>query len=272
MTMLPENLSECAFVDHELDAQFGGVGAAASERLRRHLAECARCRLLYQWMLETPAAPPTEAAASPELYRNISRALQSSARPVRALPSSATLFLQFAAMLALFAGLARAMAGVAGFRRMNLTQLSGMSAILLLGATLLAVSLVRQMIPGRLQRFSAKTILPALTTAFLLGVALLFPFRAPEAFLARGLHCLGLGLLMSVAVAIPFAFFARRGAIQRMGVMGATLGASAGLFSVAVLQFSCSHQDLGHLLVWHGLVLAASILLGACLALTRRHA
>jgi hypothetical protein len=41
-----------------------------------------------------------------------------------------------------------------------------------------------------------------------------------------------------------------------MSAMGATLGATAGLLGVTVLQVKCPHQEALHLLVWHGSVLA----------------
>ena len=262
MRILPQPESECAFVDHELDTRFGNTAASISERLRHHLGDCARCRRLYQWVLQ----PSNEPDASPDLYRNISRTLQTSATPVRALPSSRILVLQLAGVFLLLAALALAMAGVEGLRRMNLIQLSGIGAVLLSGAALVSLSLVWQMIPGSLNRYSARTVLPLVAAAFLIGIAVLFPWRAPEAFWSRGSHCLGLGLLMSAASALPFGLLVRRGAPEANAVMGATLGAFAGLLSVAVLQFSCAHQDLGHLFFWHGSVLAGSIVAGAAIA------
>jgi hypothetical protein len=46
-------------------------------------------------------------------------------------------------------------------------------------------------------------------------------------------------------------------------LLGATLGAIAGLLAVTVLQYTCELQDIGHLLVWHGGVLVLSTLAGA---------
>jgi hypothetical protein len=262
-----ETASECSFVDRELDRQCEERGTATSERLRRHIDGCDRCRRIYGWMLATPPDPEP----SPEVYRDILHALKSSTRPVRALPFSGTLVLQGWAVFLLFAALALVMTGVAGIGQMARTQMFGVSAIFLAGTALLSLSLVWQMIPGSLQRYPTRVILPALVAGFILGIVLLFPWRAPEAFLARGWHCLGSGSLMSGVAAVMFWLFARRGAPLSIGAMGATLGACAGLVSVTVLQFACSHQDLGHLLIWLGAVLAGSIVIGAGIAYGLQH-
>jgi len=259
--MLKDAVSECALFDRELDRQFGERRPVASERLRRHLDDCEHCRQLYRWMLE--ARPADD---SPDSYPEILHTLKSSARPVRALPSSGILVLQFWVVFLLFAAMAVAMTGIAGIRQMSLTQMFGMSAIFLLGTALLSLSLVWQMIPGSLQRYATRVIAPTLAAGFLLGVVLLFPWQAPQAFLARGWHCLNTGFLMSGAAAFVFWIFAGRGTTLGIGAMGATLGGCAGLVSVTVLQFACSHQDLGHLVVWHGAVLAGSIILGVGIA------
>jgi hypothetical protein len=262
MRLPAETASECSFVDRELDRQFSEKSALDSERLRRHLAECDRCRQLYRWMLE----PPTDAEPPPDSYSHILHSLKSSARPVRALPSSARLVLQLWAVFLSLAALALTMVGIAGLGQMAPTQMFGMSAILLIGTALLSLSVVWQMIPGSLLRYPTNIIPATLAALFGLGIVLLFPWRAPEAFLARGWHCLGTGFLMSGLAAVMFWLFARRGAMLGIGAMGATLGACAGLVSVTVLQFACSHQDIGHLLVWHGAVLAGSIAAGVGVA------
>ena len=43
-------------------------------------------------------------------------------------------------------------------------------------------------------------------------------------------------------------------------------GAIASLFGATVLQFTCNRQEAGHLLVWHGGVFVASILMGVLIA------
>jgi len=137
-----------------------------------------------------------------------------------------------------------------------------MGVVLFTSTGLLAWTLVWQMIPGSLQRYSAKLLVPILAAALLLGLVSFFPWRAPEAFLSRGWHCLETGLMISGLAAFVFWLFARRGAILGFRAMGAILGTCGGLVGVTALQVACTHQDLGHLMVWHGAVLATSIALG----------
>lgn len=138
--------------------------------------------------------------------------------------------------------------------------------VLALGVALLSMSLSWQMTPGSLQRIPPRTAAPILTAGFLIGIAVLFPWRAPEAFLTRGWPCLKAGLMMALPAAALFWLVVRRGAVLNVGTLGGTLGAIVGLLSATVLQFTCSLQEAGHLLVWHGGVLLASTILGVCIA------
>jgi hypothetical protein len=59
-----------------------------------------------------------------------------------------------------------------------------------------------------------------------------------------------------------------------MSALGATLGATAGLLGVIVLQLQCPHQEALHLVAWHGgvLILAtgAGIIIGRAVERFRR--
>jgi hypothetical protein len=150
-----------------------------------------------------------------------------------------------------------------GIDAMSLRQLAGVSAILALGAVLLSRSIAWQMTPGSRQRIPAWYAVAILGAGLLAGIVFLFPWKMPEAFLARGLHCLRVGLALAIPAAVLFWLLARRGAPLDLTTLGATLGAIAGLLSVTMLQFTCDLQNIGHLLVWHGGVLVISTLLGA---------
>jgi hypothetical protein len=158
------------------------------------------------------------------------------------------------------------MMGVAGLHQMGLPQLIGITVVLALGVALLSMSLSWQMTPGSLQRIPPRIAAPILTAGFLIGIAVLFPWRAPEAFLTRGWPCLKAGFMMALPAAALFWLLVRRGAVLNAGTLGGTLGAIVGLLSATVLQFTCSLQEAGHLLVWHGGVLLAWTILGVCIA------
>ena len=254
--------TDCALVDRELDRQFGARELGFSNEARRHFQECERCRRLYQWMTEEPVP----ADGSPELYGKIRSSLQPSLSPVAPQASPRSLAARFWTVFLLFALPAIGMMGIAGLRQMDLLQMIGITVVLIVGGLLLSLSLAWQMTPGSLQRISTKVAVAVLAAGFLLGTALLFPWHAPEAFFVPGWHCFKMGIALAVPTAFLFWLLARRGAPLAIGSLGATLGAIAGLFGATVLQFTCSRQEAGHLLVWHGAVLMASILLGVLIA------
>ena len=254
--------TDCASVDRELDTQFGARELGPSNEARQHFQECERCRRLYQWMTEKPIP----ADGSPELYRKIQSSLQPSLKPVAPQGSPRSLAARFCTVFLLFALPAIGMMGIAGLRQMDLLQMIGITVVLVVGGMLLSLSLAWQMTPGSLQQIPTKVAVPALAAGFLLGTALLFPWHAPETFFVPGWHCFKVGIAMAVPVSFLFWLLARRGAPLAIGSLGGTLGAIAGLFGATVLQFTCSRQEAGHLLVWHGGVLVASILMGVVIA------
>lgn len=255
-------ITECAEIDIEFDSQFGSDRQPLSELARRHLETCERCRKLYQWIQE-PAAGIGDSA---RLQSGIRNSLQNSLTSVAPIWSPRALVTQFAAIFLLLTVSVAVVMGVAGVFHMSRIQLVTITAFLIAGAGLLCRSLAWQMVPGSLHRYSPGMLAALLTVGFLLITAVLFPFREPEAFADRGWHCLKAGLLLAAPASLLFWILVRRGAMLRISALGASLGAAAGLVSVAVLQAACPYQDLAHLLVWHGSVLVLSILAGAGIA------
>jgi hypothetical protein len=161
-----------------------------------------------------------------------------------------------------------AILGFGGFHRMNSLQFTVVTAVLIGAIALLSASLARQMIPGTLQRFRTGVVFALLAAALVAGIALLFPWPAPVAFVARGWPCSMTGSMVAVLVGLEFWLLARRGAPLSAGALGGTIGAIAGLSAVTTLQFSCSRQEASHILVWHGGVLVISIIGGIVIART----
>src|SRR4029077_7430607 len=130
-------------------------------------------------------------------------------------------------------------------------ELLAMAALYATGVSLLAVSLAWQMRPGSYRRVSTTALLGAFGIGLLLGMALLFPWQSSPAFALEGWPCLLGGLGIAVPGALLLWLVVRRGAALSFTTLGATLGATAGLLGVTVLQFKCAHQEASHLLVWH---------------------
>jgi hypothetical protein len=256
----------CKLIDAELDRHFSASGRGArsvadpalSRESRQHLKECERCRGLYEWI----SADVAVVEATPELYGKIRNTLQATLEPVSPLPSTRTLAIRFLVAFGLFALPISGILGFAGFHRMGLVQLISVASILFVGAAALSFSLAWQMAPGSLKRFSPKVAVAVLGAGFLGCVAILFPWRTPNAFVAQGWPCSVMGASIAVPAAALFWLLVRRGVPLSGETLGGALGAIAGLLGVTVLQFSCSRQEAGHLLVWHGGVLVLTTLTG----------
>ena len=261
MKTLTELTPGCQAVDRELDRGFGAPRSNLSEQVRRHLEQCERCRMLYEW-----ASRGIPSSSSPELYGKIQSAIQASLQRVSPRPSARAIAFEFGAAFLLGAIPAAAMMGLGGVEKMNVFQLIAITVVLALGVALLALSLAWQVTPGSLRRISVRGAVSILVAGFIVGVVFLFPWHTPEAFLARGWPCLRLGLLMALPSALLFWLVARRRAPLEMKALGGTLGAISGLLGVSVLQFHCDRQETEHLLFWHGGVLLVSIAAGVLIA------
>ena len=249
----------CEQVDLAVDRQLGNAGLLPDVEL--HLQACPRCRALYTWM----AAKPPLAQVPPALAARITHSLAASLEPVQLLSPVSVSVLQILAVFGVFALTLVLLMGTAGASRMTIVEFVAMAALLATGVCLFAVSLAWQMRPGSYRRVSTTALLGAFGVGLLIGMALLFPWQSSPAFALEGWPCLLGGLGMAVPGALLLWLVVRRGAPLSVTAMGATLGATAGLLSVTVLQFRCPHQEASHLLVWHAGVLALTTASGILL-------
>ncbi len=261
--MATELKTDCRSLDAEFDGQWGRKGANLSADATRHIGECPRCLALYQSLYVEASLP--EQRVSPVVQRGITEEIRKSLTPVTPLGSTPVLAAQLAAAFLVISVVLASTMKLVGIPVMSGTQMVGMSAVLALGLIVISRSLAWQMTPGSRQTIPAWTAVAVLGMGLLIGMLVLFPVRTPQAFLARGLHCLRVGVLVAVPSAAIFWWLARRGAPLNLTTLGATLGALAGLVSVALLQVACDLQEMNHLVVWHGGVLLLTTLVGACM-------
>jgi len=254
--------ADCKRVDEELDRQFGSPAPALSEPARRHLDECERCRKLNEWIGHASSS----SSCRPETLASVHSRLSASLNPVSARPPLSILVFRFGIVVVSLALLAIGFMRRAGFSRMNVPQLIGITIVLLAGVMLLAVCLAWEITPGSLRRVSATMATAMAAGGFAACVLLLFPWWTPEAFFARGWPCLGEGLGLAGPAALLLWLVARRGALPGTGAFGGLLGAMAGLAGASVLQFACDRQEGEHLLFWHGGVLLISMAAGFLIA------
>jgi hypothetical protein len=184
-------------------------------------------------------------------------------RPVRSLPPAGLFLLAFALIfLSVVAGGAVRL-GADGWEVLSVEQKVVTFAALAASATLMAVSMVRQMAPGSKEAISA-TVLP-IGGFVVLMAAMGAVFRSEQelAFVANGLKCLRIGLQYSIPPIFLFWLLLRRGAVLFPGIAGAAAGGFAGLIGLSVLQISCPNLNTYHILVWHLGVILISALAGA---------
>ncbi len=194
---------------------------------------------------ETREAPETLVAA-------ISSRLRSGLQTVTPAPSPANMAVRLFLLISLVTLAVTSVMGLGGASQMTASQRILVCLALASGAALLAISLSWQMLPGSLQRFSPFAALAIALAGFVGTVVLLFPIRESEAM--AGFRCTRSGVVLAIPAAFLIWLLVRRGASQAYGLMGATIGGTAGLVSVAALQFHCAQQDMIHLSVWHGCV------------------
>jgi len=238
---------ECTQIDTVLDGQGGWPPAEA----RQHLDQCPRCRTLYTWMMEDSLT----VRISPALHQRIARPLLTSLRPVKPLPALRASITQIIVLFVVFSSALVTVMGTAGIARASLLQVVGIGVLIATGVYLFSVMLARQMRPGSYQPVPAHTVLAAFGLGLLTAMGVLFPWGAAPRFVAQGWPCLLGGMSVAIPAAALLWLIVRRGAPLSMRTMGATLGATAGLLGVTVLQVKCPHQEALHLLVWHGSVL-----------------
>lgn len=261
MDMSLTRASDCAGVDAEFDLQFQSSPPPLSSGARGHIAVCVRCRELHRWIVSKPAALDT----TPQLRDRARQRLLTNLRPVPAAPPARTSIVQFLIVYSVFSAAMVSVMGIAGIERMNGIQMLGIALILAIGITLFSAATAWYMVPGRHRRIPGNLLASAFGIGFLAGVALLFPWREPHAFLREGWQCSMGGIAVAAPAAVLFWLLVRRGAPLSAGALGASLGAMAGLAGMTVVQFQCTRLDALHLLVWHGGILAVSTAAGSAL-------
>jgi hypothetical protein len=150
--------------------------------------------------------------------------------------------------------------GINGLGALSVEQKVAVFSTLTVGALLLGLSVVRQMVPGSKRDLSVA----ALPAVILIGLALVivvsFQPREERSFVATGVICMKNGLAYSVPAALLLWMLLRRGAVLFPKVTGAAVGGLAGLVGMSVLEVNCVNVNVFHVLVWHwGVILIGSL-------------
>lgn len=247
----------CAAVDRLLSEGVPVAELRQRPDVQTHLAGCARCRQLFDW-LEQPAPAPE----LPSLEPRLRLLLRADLRPVQPMPS---LGRAIASALVLAAGLValHAMAmGLYGWEKLNTAQMGTFAALTGFALITSVYCLVSSLQPGTPRRIHPALPLLLLTAGLPAWTLWWFPFQWHQHFLRDGLPCLAAGLLVAgFTGAITFTL-ARRGYSTNWPLTGALIGLFGGAVAAIALQLSCPDHEVAHILVWHGLTLVISVLGG----------
>jgi len=194
-----------------------------------------------------------------EVLERITRQVSGSLRPVRILPSEATI------RLVLFLILVLVSIGGATCLGFGIDLWKPASPILWVVAVLgpqTATLTAAAMVPGSRKRFEPHVMLLSCTAAFAALFAVFTRDYRLDHFFSEGIVCLGLGALFAAAAGFLIWLVLRRGCVLDPPAAGISAGTLAGLAGFAFLELHCPIQKAAHLMVWHTAVIALSGLAG----------
>ena len=235
----------------------------------QHVDECEVCRLLVDALDKGHGG----LEPSTDRLKQIQATINEDLRAVRPMASSRVFLLGFMLITLVVVVTGSLVVGMKGWGALSRVQGTTVLAALTASTILLAISVVRQMVPGGKHSISPRLLPIGILALLIFVTAAIFPVQHESTFIPDGLTCLRTGLAYSIPVALVFWALLRRGAILYPMLMGAAAGGFAGLIGLGVLEVGCSNLNLFHVLVWHlGVILLCTLggmLLGAAVEFFR---
>lgn len=215
-----------------------------------HLFVCPGCKALWNFMTRSHL----DGQMPIRLRGSIVKAMRDDLRPVSPVPAGIMLVLGFVISFTLLVLAAVSVTGVQGAVTLQNWQHFGVLLVLGAGAVVLAVVLSREMVPAERSVISPGRAAVGVAVSLALSLALLFPWKVEDQFMAMGWHCGRRGLLFALPAALLFLLVLRRGTVLSPAAAGSLTGLLAGLVGVAVLHFNCIIHNAPHLVAWHAAV------------------
>jgi hypothetical protein len=226
-----------------------------------HLIHCDRCRSLTLLLDKAgDGFRPSET-----LLRRIQTDILEDLKPIRPLAPSPNLLFACAIIFLSVMAFGVLRLGMNGWVALSLVQRIVVFGTLAASAVLLAISMVRQMVPGSKHIFAPALLLVTIPVALMMVIAATFRSRQEPAFLASGAMCMKNGLTYSIPVGFLLWLIVRLGAILYSKLIGAVAGGLAGLAGLSTLEVNCPNLNVFHILVWHGGVMVIGSMGGALL-------
>jgi hypothetical protein len=199
------------------------------------------------------------------LLRRVKSGILKDLKPIRPLASFRTLLFGCAIIFLSVVGVGALLLGMNGWGALSLVQRIVMFVTLAASANLLAISMIRQMVPGSRHILAPAVLVVSILVLLLMVIAATFRSQPESAFLASGVMCMKNGLTYSIPAGFLLWLILRRGAILYPKLIGAVAGGLAGLAGLSVLEFNCPNLNVIHILVWHAGVVIIGSLGGALL-------
>jgi len=232
-----------------------------------HSVRCEGCRSLVRLLDATLELPEF----SESQLKQIQTGIAGNLKPVRPLPPSRFFLLAFALVFLSVVAVGALKIRTNGWVVLSMGQKIAVFATLAASAILLALSMVRQMVPGSKHAISPASLPIAILIALMLVMAAVFRTEEEFAFVANGLMCMRNGLAYSIPTAFLFWILLRRGAILFPKLVGAAAGGFAGLIGLSVIEINCPNLNGYHILAWHWGVVMISSLAGSVLGAAVRY-
>ena len=243
---------------HEMDGviSLGSGTSGFPPEAAKHVAGCERCRRLVRVLDQRPEG----LTPSPGRLKQIQTAMVEDLRPVRPLASARVFLFAFVIVFLTVVAVGYLRIGADGWGALRASQKIVVFAMLAAAAALLAVSMVRQMVPGSKHTVSPTLLPVGILVLLMIVMAVIFQSREESAFVSNGLMCLKSGLAYAIPGAFLFWLLLRRGAILSPRLVATTAGALAGLIGLTVLEVHCPNLNRYHILVCHlGVILISAL-------------
>jgi hypothetical protein len=192
--------------------------------------------------------------------RRINSGILQDLKPIRPLAPSHVLLLWCGIVFLAVVAVGVLLLGMNGWGALSLAQRIVLFVTLSVSALSLAISMVRQMVPGSRHIIAPAVVLVAIPVGLLLVIEALFRSQQEPAFFSIGVMCAKNGLTYSIPAGFLLWLILRRGAILYPRLTGAVAGGLASLAGLSVLEINCANLNVFHLLVWHvGVVVIGSV-------------
>jgi hypothetical protein len=248
----------CREVNKYLDRNSGLDWARLPEALRKHLETCEGCRTLWELLSRAPGPRQIPQQVRSRIESDVLGSLE----PVAPLAGTGKLTLGFALIFGGWSLLFVALLASPAAPGVNSFAFAAVAAFASVVGLVVSLALSREMIPGE-KRYVSPTVAHSLALLALFGVvALAFPWRVDEPFVAAAWKCFRAGFLISVPAAALAVLLLRRGAPLSPETVGAGSGLLAGLVGVLSLHFSCGIIAAPHIALGHVMVPVAGVLIG----------